>query len=139
MLREIRHVNQEPGGPQKSWYTDDFFDLFVWSAEGQGIIAFQLSYDKNGAEKMLSWNQRSGVGHSKVDDGEQHQLRQKASPILVRDGPVADTLAVNFQNASKNIDPEVVRFVLDKLERFARDTSRPTLQAFPAVTSPKNE
>ena len=138
-MRQINHVSQIPGEPRKSWYTDDFFDLFVWFDEQDRIVSFQLSYGKPADEKMISWNKRSGITHARVEDGEQQSGRQKAAPILVRDGPVANTLSDNFRSASSAIDPQVASFIIEKLDQFFIETTRPTLRAFPAVSSPKNK
>lgn len=140
MLREISHVSQTPGEPKKSWYTDDFFDLFVWFDEQDKIVSFQLSYGKPANEKMLTWNKRSGITHARVDDGEQQAGRQKAAPILVRDGPVANALTDDFRSACTQIDQRVATFVIEKLEQFFIETTRPTLPtlpAFRAVSSPE--
>jgi hypothetical protein len=138
MLREIKYVKQIPGEPRKSWFSDDFFDLFVWFDDADGITAFQLSYGKPSSEKMLTWNRRSGLGHSRVDDGEPGQAKFKAAPILVRDGPVADSLAEDFRNASKTLDPRLIEFITKKIEQFFTETSRPTMPCMPAVINPKN-
>jgi hypothetical protein len=70
MLREIVGVRQDDPGLRRSWYQDDYFDLFVWADPGGEVIAFQLSYERGGRERVLGWHRDKGYLHRQVDSGE---------------------------------------------------------------------
>lgn len=122
LMREVREVRQDPGGPRRRWFTNDFFDLLVWTAEDGAILAFQLSYDKPGYERALTWDREQGYGHSRVDDGEDQLGRIKASPILVVDG-VFDfrSIAARFDEQAADLDPGLVAFVHGKILEFGAE------------------
>ena len=73
MIHEVKRTRQVPGEGFRRWFTDSDFDLIVWY-EGQDedgpIAGFQLCYDKQGAERALTWRRATGFSHEKVDDGE---------------------------------------------------------------------
>ena len=118
MLREIPQVRQVPGEPRRRWFADDYFDLIVWLDKRGEITGFQLCYDLPGEEQALTWRQRTGFSHHRVDDGEL-QRPYKATPILVADGPVDHAaIARLFQKRSRNLDDKLARFVLSKIGSY---------------------
>ena len=85
MLKELPEVRQVPEEPNRRWFSDDYFDLIVWLDHNGEITGFQLCYDIAGDEHALTWHEKTGFSHQRVDDGEL-QRPYKATPILVADG-----------------------------------------------------
>jgi len=123
MLVEYRNVRQVGGEGFRRWFSDDYFDLIVWY-EGtrhghRGITGFQLCYDRSGYERALTWQGGRGFSHEKVDTGEAGHLGLKSTPILVADGIFdASAIADRFREASRGIDAEIVKLVLDRLAAY---------------------
>jgi hypothetical protein len=116
MLREFPNIRQPEG---RRWFADDYFDLIVWFDQRGEIIGFQLCYDVLGDEHALTWHRNTGFGHQRVDDGDL-QRPFKATPILVADGPFdAAAVAPAFAERSREMDQQVSRFVLGKIEGFS--------------------
>lgn len=120
MLQEF--PNRQPEG--RRWFGDDFFDLIVWFDPQGVIVGFQLCYDVSVDEHALTWHEKTGFGHQRVDDGEFHRPF-KATPILVADGPF-DSAAIwrLFKERSSSIDEQVARFVLGKIEAYQSRSNR---------------
>lgn len=121
MLRQVSAAADD----QSAWYTDAFFDLFVWWDEQGEILSFQLTYDKAKTERCLIWKRDEGSTHMQIDDGEVAG-RHKASPIMVQDGPLTATLAETFRRESAGINSAVAAFVLEKIEQARQQNTRPT-------------
>jgi hypothetical protein len=118
MLRELLKVRQVPGEPRRRWFADDDFDLIVWYGEGGEIIGFQLCYDLTGEERALTWRQKSGFSHQRVDSGDVKRPF-KATPILVDDGAFDEVaVAQLFVKRSREMDKEAARLVLDKIKDY---------------------
>lgn len=86
MLREIRDVRQFPGEPRRRWFSDEGFDLIVWTDSDNRLLGFQLCYDKQSDQKALTWLEHEGCRHSRIDDGD-NPGKMKSSPVLEADGP----------------------------------------------------
>jgi hypothetical protein len=116
MLKEIVNVRQIVGEPRRRWFTDRYFDLYVWVGEDKDIEGFQLCYDKDMNQRALTWNRPSNYKHNRVYDGEENPLQPKRTPVLVADG-VFDCLSVAecFRRESMSIDPDINKFVYEKL------------------------
>lgn len=125
MLDEVLDVRQIKGETQKRWFTDDYFDLIVWLDDNNGIIGFQLSYNRFKGEHALTWHRESGYNHYRVDDGENRPGKPKATPILVSDGYFDyKGIAKNFRLRSKKIEKRIARFVIEKLIRYSDSNSK---------------
>ncbi len=61
MLKEILGVADDPPAKRR-WFHDDFFDLFVWQAEGE-VTLFQLCYGADATERALVWDKARGFFH----------------------------------------------------------------------------
>jgi hypothetical protein len=117
MLYEIKNVQQEEGGPFCRWFADREFDLFVWYNPDDTFYGFQLCYQKDKDEKALTWKEKSGFVHEKVDIGSRE--RSNVTPILVSDGVFPkNRVAELFQKKSEEIDPVIARFVYKKILEF---------------------
>ncbi|MCL4504071.1 MAG: hypothetical protein M1438_19785 [Deltaproteobacteria bacterium] len=121
MLKEYAQILQPEG---RRWFGDDYFDLIVWSGKHGEIVGFQLCYDLGGDERALTWHEKTGFGHQRVDDGDLHRPF-KATPILIADGE-CDAAAIlrRFQEHSGLMDEQVAGFVLKKIETY-RSKSNP--------------
>lgn len=118
MLYEIKDVRQQPEELRKRWFTDEYYDLFVWYGEDGEISSFQLSYDKGRNERALTWTRKGGFRHTGVDSGEDSPI-DSMSPILVADGLFDSAAeAERFHAESGEIDPQVSRFVYSRLLRY---------------------
>lgn len=117
MLQELANIRQ-PEEPRRRWFADDYFDLIVWFDPRGEITGFQLCYDIPGDEHALTWHEKTGFSHLRVDDGDS-QRPFKASPILVADG-WCDAFAVAqlFKTHSSAMDEQVARFVLAKIGEY---------------------
>ena len=118
MLSEIRDVKQNEGEDRRRWFTDDYWDLYVWINDDGGLSGFQLCYEKAYNEHALTWRQGAGFSHTRIDDGEQ-VASSHMTPMLVRDGFFdKDSIARRFKADSSHIDQSIVAFVLKKLAQF---------------------
>ena len=118
MLYEIKEIKQYRGEPRRCWFFDHEIDLTVWYDEQNEIVGFQLCYDKLAEQHALTWDQKTGYHHHRVDDGESDKSTRgfKGIPILLMDGffdhkRIADI----FQRKSKEICNDVSQFVYEKI------------------------
>ena len=90
----------------------------VWLNEAGSPIGFQLSYDKDRAERVLVWKAEGGFSHMAVDDGEGDiGFRYKATPILIADGYFeANQVLKTFEAFSEHVPLEIATFVIDRLK-----------------------
>jgi hypothetical protein len=117
MFREIRNVTQNEKGVLRRWFSDDYFDLVVWTDEDGVPIGFQLAYDVDGRERALTYL-RGAYRHAKIDTGEDAATSHK-TPILVADG-VFDTLRIldRFAAASDGMDRDIRDYVIRGIEGY---------------------
>ena len=124
MLREISKVRQLPGQSRRRWFTDPHMDLTVWLDEADGIVGFELTYDKPRAERAVTWRERSGVSHQGVDDGEGRPGKYKQTPILVADGALnAWRLCARFRCAGDELPGEILALVCRQLTHYQGNLS----------------
>ena len=89
--------------------------LDVPRQEAAGISSFEFCYDKPQDEHVLRWREGEGFRHARVDDGEDNPARNR-TPIHVADGEFdLGRLAARFRQLGSDIDPEIYRFVLARL------------------------
>lgn len=118
-MREIRGVRQRDGEPTRRWFTDEYWDLFVWQIRG-ALVEFQLCYGKPNSERSLTWRKDSGVAIHSVDDGEGHPSSHR-TPILVPDGDLdVGAIIRRFVKDSTRIDPTVREAVLRELTGYGK-------------------
>jgi hypothetical protein len=119
MLREIPQVRQIPGERRRRWFSDGLLDLVVWLDAGGAPDGFQLTYDKGGSERSLTWSRDAGYVHAGIDDGETRPGHMKATPIVVADGiPDKPALVELFERHAAEMDAGVRNFVTEKLHDF---------------------
>jgi hypothetical protein len=118
MLREVKKPRQNDGERRRIFF-DEFFDLYLWMNNADGISGFQLCYDKRGNERAMTWREDAGYSHTKVDDGEPLDGGYKMKPILVADGLFqADTIAEKFKLASETMPDWIADFVYERISKF---------------------
>jgi hypothetical protein len=125
MLKEWQSVRQVPEDGYRRWFTDHDFDLIIWypDEKQKEITGFQLCYDKSRHERALTWKKSEGYLHNKVDDGD-ITFGNKRTPILVPDGVFArEKVRDLFLKAAKEVDSDIVSFVVAKLEKFERSNA----------------
>lgn len=97
MLKEIHGVADDPPA-RRRWFHDDYFDLFVWQAEGR-VTLFQLCYGVDSSERALVWDAARGFFH---------------------DGPPASQEVVSrFDDAAAELPEDIRREVREKMHEFA--------------------
>jgi hypothetical protein len=119
MLREIDKPDSIEGNLTRKWFTDEFFDLFVWLDNKGEIASFQLCYDKGHDERALTWKRTSSYYHQRVDDGENRPGKSKSTPVLLPDGTFDfRKISTKFKTEGAILNPAISRFVYDKLQAF---------------------
>jgi hypothetical protein len=118
MLTEIHNPRQVVGEGIRRWFTDEYFDLIVWYDTAKSLLGFQLCYDKQGRERAITWTVESGYQHNRIDAGE-IPGHAKMTPVIIADGQFAPApVAERFLKESTGIEPDVARFVYDKVKTF---------------------
>jgi len=124
MLREITNVRQDDPHTRRRWFQDDYFDLFLWERLDGEIRGFQLCYEINANERVLSWRHTAGFSHDRIDTGEATPYKNM-TPILVADGKLeVDEVLPRFLRRSRNIEPFVRQFVSHKLREYESTVAR---------------
>jgi hypothetical protein len=120
MLNELSHVRQAEGERRRRWFQSPDADLIVWY-DDHAIYGFQLCYDRKWDEHALTWTPERGFVHNRIDDGDSIDRGYKQTPILAADGALdARRLARRFAAMSALLPREVVAFVLQKLNQYAK-------------------
>lgn len=120
MLIEMRNVRQIKGDGYRRWFSDDYFDLYVWYEDEdlKNLLGFQLCYNKLKNEHAITWTKKAGFKHETVDDGESNASANK-TPVLVSDGAFdSRTVSERFCSASGDIDKHVAHLVYKTLKKY---------------------
>ena len=96
MLKEIHGVADDPPA-QRRWFHDEYFDLFVWQAQGE-VTLFQLCYGPDSRERALVWDKQRGFFH---------------------DGPASRDVVALFEDAAKALPTELRSAIREKVHEFA--------------------
>ena len=96
MLKEIHGVADDPPA-QRRWFHDEYFDLFVWQAQGE-LTLFQLCYGGDASERALVWDKARGFFH---------------------DGPASRDVVALFEDAAKALPAELRSAIREKVHEFA--------------------
>ncbi len=129
MLQKIRGVRQDDKSKERSWFQDEFFDLFVWTGRSGEVIAFQLCYDRRDNERVLAWSEAGGFLHRRVDDGEQTPVKNM-TPIMVADGRfAADGIAAEFDGRAAGLEPRIHEFIRRKIREAGIELPAPDTAA----------
>ena len=124
MLAEIENTRQIPGEGFRRWFTDAENDLIIWYKDDD-IIGFQFCYDKVFSERAITWFEKHGFSHMKVDDGEPAMGGPKRTPVLVSDGVFDfEEVAKRFKALSAKIDADITDFVYGKMLEYPGDNEK---------------
>ena len=121
MLSEILYVKQERKEDKRRWFTDEYWDLFVWNRKDGSYSGFQLCYGKTDQQRALTWMDGGLPSHSGVSESSRTGSRagNMAAPLLVSDGTLdVEHVTERFLTDSEEIDPEVRQYVSLKLKEL---------------------
>lgn len=123
MLREIQHVKQERKRDKRRWFTDDYWDLYVWVRKDGSYSGFQLCYGKTDRQRALTWMDESGPIHTGVSEASHGRTgagNMEAS-ILVADGTFdVRGIAQLFWKESREIDSDIRLYVIVKIKELMK-------------------
>jgi hypothetical protein len=121
MLQEIPAVRQRGLEPRRRWFTNADFDLYVWQAADEIIVAFQLCYDKNGDERVLFWDEQSGYSHAGIEAGARRGT-YAGTPVFRADGTFdAQATLSELMMVRGDMEERIFGFVRQKLLDFRAD------------------
>jgi hypothetical protein len=94
-------------------------DLILFFSEKNEIREFQLCYDKNQYEQMLSWNARQGYSHMAIDDGESVEaVSYKQSPLIVPNGAYSlHRILDKLMETEGQLPKGLLAFVKEKIQQ----------------------
>jgi hypothetical protein len=110
------------GGETRLWFTDDFFDLYVWINQEDQITEFQVCYDKEQRERVLTWKADGYLSHRQIDVGKQ---QRNMTPVYLPDGALDKTrIGERFRESSRTLEPKIVALVLEKIAAFEETSEK---------------
>lgn len=117
MLME-HSCRQIPDEPTRRWMSDDFMDLIVWFEPDRSIHGFQLSYDKAGNERVLTWIAGRGFSHRSIEPGDTGPFAN-CTPILLANGSMpVEMVKQEYLRRSRKLEPMIRELVLLKLSEY---------------------
>ncbi|OGA09324.1 MAG: hypothetical protein A3D95_14225 [Betaproteobacteria bacterium RIFCSPHIGHO2_12_FULL_69_13] len=116
MMKEIFGVADDPPA-RRRWFHDDYFDLFVWQAEGE-ITLFQLCYGLHTSERALVWDRRRGFFHDGLASGAPHEVL--ADRLAADAPPSADPVIARFQDAARGLPDDIRLMVSTRVFEYAK-------------------
>jgi len=120
-----RFLKQDKARHVRRWFRNDYFDLFTWQSPEAEIVAFQLCYDTNRNERVLSWKKELGFLHCKIDDGQPTAI-VNMSPIFSGAGGFPGGLVKRrFIRESLQIGEDIRFFVINKIAEYQVKMTRP--------------
>ena len=118
MLRKIKAASQNPGEPHRRWYSSLKMDLFVWFGDSNGIVSYQLTYNKPHKEKALVWKENGFFLHLGVDDG-CRPGQYSGSPLFYRDGKINALNVVSLLNKdSGDLEVSIKDFIISGIDEY---------------------
>lgn len=125
MLKEFPSLRQHENGYRRLFF-DDYFDLYVWYDHEGGVInGFQLVYDKLENPHSLTWLEKDGYLHNRIDEGEKSGMGMKMTPILVPDGLFdAVSVATRLEQTIQGLEEDIKTMVLKRIHDFDNDKLR---------------
>ena len=116
-MYRILNVRQEKDRDFKVWYTDDYWDLFIWVDASKRISSFQLSYGKPDKEHLIMWSKdANSLRIARVETGEDDPSANRSPLLYEADDADVPTVLSKFTKDSRRIDPAIARFIISKLE-----------------------
>jgi hypothetical protein len=115
MLREILLSRRIINGLSRRWFTNELFDLFVFFNTSNMLVQFQLCYSKDNNEHVISWSEKFGYTHNRVDTGRIMPGRA-GTPLFVSNGSCdIDTIKKSFIDSSLHLDNLLFDQIFKKL------------------------
>jgi hypothetical protein len=115
VLREFKHVRQEPVAGYRRWFESDGFDVIFWFDADASVSGFQICYDFGEGEHALTWRRGLGCVHHKIDQGPPGTERN-LTPILVADGVAPwSRLLKTFEARNATLEPSLRSLVRQQL------------------------
>lgn len=118
MMREILGVAEEPR-THRRWFHDDYFDLFVWQAEGGEVVQFQLCYGIDSSERALVWHAHGGFFLDGLEAGEPGRGDTLGAKKAGGDPFNVDTVIARFEAASRALPEHIRVAVTARIQEFA--------------------
>jgi len=110
MMHEILGLADEADAHRR-WFHDDYFDLFVWQAEGGEIVQFQLCYGIDSSELALVWHKDGGFFLDGAETAQSDRGQRQGAKRV--EGPAFDVDSVEERfEAAAGALPEDVRHAL---------------------------
>lgn len=119
MLREIKKVRQNPGEDKRRWFTDDYWDLYVWQSPKQEITGVQLAYGKPFSETAFTWIKNKRCDQKQIVEKKAAYLKSSGTATLTRKKSLNKELILKrFLQDSPSVEPRIVNLVRKVLDRF---------------------
>ncbi len=113
-FRENKDVRQEPGRKRR-WFDAPDIELVVWYDSAVPQTEFQMIYRLPDGERALTWRNRGGFNHCRVDQGDESPFKNK-TPILYPDGAVPwSYLEELFRQRAESLEPDLRQHILGRL------------------------
>ena len=118
LLREI-HVSQSvEDGLTKRWFAHEDIDLFIWMDESGNLVSYQMSFDKNYAQKALAWDVMQGFSTLGVDEGARPG-KHPGSPLLIDKPDICVDQAFSlFVENSSDLEPTIRENIIAGISEF---------------------
>lgn len=117
MLKEISDLTQTSDNLKRRWFSDETLDMYVWYDNSDEISEFQISYNKQSDEQVLTWNIKSGLSNHGVDSGSTNPKKMKSSPILTEQSRHNIELVRKlFMNSGQKLEHDLYEYVLSRLK-----------------------
>ncbi len=117
MLKEYPS-RQVPGNHRRRWFTDDYFDLYIWYEADGTIHGFQLCYGKPAGERALTWTCEGGCWHAGIDSGESAPFSNPAPILVVNSDFPAQKVLREFLARGATVEDELRAVILARLEEY---------------------
>jgi hypothetical protein len=108
------------GDYDRTWLSDDYFDLIVWHAPDDTIHGLQLCYGKPAWERALTWRSGRGFSHMRVDDGESNAWGNQ-TPFCCQTALFQQRLlSQSSRRRGAELRPHIRDLVLEKIAEYVR-------------------
>jgi len=114
-MHEILGVTDEPGAHRR-WFHDDYFDLFVWQAEGGELVQFQLCYGIDSSERALVWHKSGGFFLDGAEPGKPGKGKVPgAKPSRT---PKVEPVVERFDAAARSLPEDIRLALIERVHEF---------------------
>lgn len=119
MLHEISSISSPGHSGVKRWFSCRGMDLYVMLYKNVPF-RFQLTYNKRGLEKTISWDGYRGFHYKLADNGETSFPHDRQTAVLTGAGEQNNmaVIARDFLAACKKIDVGLADFIYARLMEY---------------------